>query len=447
MRSHKSVLIGGVVWLLAAVVCGRGALGQGYICAEGGGSFARPEWSGPVVAWMVEKGQKGNVVILGAPTERGAAAEGGGSGEPEPAAGGGGPDAMMQRFLDAGAATVFDMRPTREAAESDRVVRAVLGAKVVFMRGGSQTRYIELWKGTRLEAAIREVFKGGGVVGGTSAGCAVLGEIIYDAAGGSCSAQDALTNGRTKKVSFVSDFLGFAPGVLFDTHFTERARLARLAVMLGRCEAELARQVLGIGVDTRTALCIDPDGTAEVRGTGAVTVLALTAESRIALPEGKPPLVTHLSQVQMVAGQRYDLKKRMLLTLPPVVGERAALDRAERDRAASASGREFKTLTIRGDALADSEAGQWRAVDLDDAEALWLGRVRLAPGEGRLRSTIVQTRSFEPGDFLQNRVGGVLWALARRPGMLGVWVSRVILLGIKQICVMRFEVDEDPDTA
>lgn len=457
MRSASALLL---LLAIPVLVCAPRASAQGYICAEGGGALTRGTWSTPIFAWMAEKSGRGPVVILAAPEVAAPA-------PPKPAdptiqdleplpptepadppasTTPGQPDALTQRFLDAGAAKVDDLRPTRAMADNSELATLVANASVVFIRGGSQTEYVNTWKGTQLEAAIKSVFAKGGVVGGTSAGCAVLGEIIYDAQEGSCASRDALTDSRTAKISFTTNFLSLTPGVLFDTHFTDRARLGRLAVMLGQLEVDSARQILGIGLDARTALCISPDGKAFVMGQGSATILSLTTESRVRIAAGLPPLVTHLALTSMVAGQTYDLPKRRLLTLPPVVGERVAMNIVERDLAASSAGRLCEPCTLRGDALADSEAGQWRVSDLDDREALWNGRLRLAPAESRLRSVILQTRAFDSDEFNQNRIGGLLWAARLRPGNLAVALSRGANLEVKKPAIFRIIPDDDADT-
>ena len=57
-------------------------------------------------------------------------------------------------------------------------------AEIVFFAGGDQCNYVRLIKGTALEAAVEAVHARGGGVGGTSAGEAIQGEIVYD----SCTA-------------------------------------------------------------------------------------------------------------------------------------------------------------------------------------------------------------------------------------------------------------------
>ena len=73
-------------------------------------------------------------------------------------------------------------------------------------------------------------------------------------------------------MQFEDNFLKLAPNVLFDTHFIERGRHGRLIAMLYNQHFSAGRDLIGIGVDDRTAFCISPDGIGEVMGSGAVAI-------------------------------------------------------------------------------------------------------------------------------------------------------------------------------
>ena len=153
---------------------------------------------------------------------------------------------------------------TQSNADTQAGYDAIRAADVVWIRGGNQANYVQWWNDTLTEQAIRDVYDAGGAIGGTSAGCAILGELIYDSIAGSLSPKEALRDAYHPKLTLTDDFLRLGDGLLFDTHFTERGRQARLAVMIARAAADLGVDVLGVGVDDRTAFCVSPDGTAEV---------------------------------------------------------------------------------------------------------------------------------------------------------------------------------------
>src|SRR5262249_52199271 len=150
-----------------------------------------------------------------------------------------GEDSRVPLFKRLGASDVTPMVVTLENADKQETYDTIAAASVVFIRGGDQSRDVNWWKGTKTQAAIEGVFKKGGVIAGTSAGCAVLGEVDYDAIHGGLSPREALSDGRHDNLTLTTGFLDFVPGVLFDTHFTERGRLARLPVMLAHCKLDL----------------------------------------------------------------------------------------------------------------------------------------------------------------------------------------------------------------
>jgi cyanophycinase len=269
-----------------ALLLPSAAFAQGYICAEGGGNANRGTWSEEVFGWMVEKGKGGHVVVLGAiPLEE---------------------DSRPDLFKKLGAASAVGLVVDETNADTQETYDAIAAASVVFIRGGSQSRYVQMWKGTKTEQAIHAVFKKGGVIGGTSAGLAVLGEVTYDAIHGSLKPIDILRDARHPDLTLTKGFLNLVPGVLFDSHFTERGRLPRLVVMLAHCRDLMNTEVIGIGVDPRTAVCIEPDGTATVKGEGTVTILELSPGTKTRLDAGRPPAVTSVWYTHVPAGAKLD---------------------------------------------------------------------------------------------------------------------------------------------
>ena len=281
---------------------------KGWICAEGGGNANKGNWSDEVFGWMVEKSGKGAVAVIGAVPIEG--------------------DERIALFTKLGASSVISLVIDEKNADTPEIGDAIAKCKLIFIRGGDQSRYVNWWKGTATQRAIIGVFEKGGVVGGTSAGCAVLGELVYDARHGGLSPRDALADARHPDLTLTHDFLSFVPDVLFDTHFTERGRLPRLVVMLAREQVDTGRAFVGLGVDPRTAVCVGPDGIAEVRGEGTVTMLRLPALPKPGTPDevqvaaGKPPRILRVGYTQMTSGYRFVAGSGEIVERPKWVRER-----------------------------------------------------------------------------------------------------------------------------
>lgn len=164
--------------------------------------------------------------------------------------------------------------------------RKVREAGLIWFSGGDQARIIAtlvLYTGddTAVLKEIRQRLADGAVVGGTSAGAAVLGEhmigcgspqvaltapISYDLP--ACSTVDEAAS-DTPLV--LAPGLGFLPGIVFDQHFSQRSRLARLVRAVACIEADA---VTGIGVDEDTAFVFDlARDTGHSVGRGTITLI------------------------------------------------------------------------------------------------------------------------------------------------------------------------------
>ncbi len=147
----------------------------------------------------------------------------------------------------------------REAASDESGLRAIEKATGVFFTGGNQARITSIVKDTELDKLIHQRFSEGLVVGGTSAGAAMMPDMMIVEG-------DSETNPRIEVVD-MEPGMGFLPGVVIDQHFAERGRLGRLL-------SAVAQQpvVLGFGIDENTALAVSGNEL-EVIGEGAVTVI------------------------------------------------------------------------------------------------------------------------------------------------------------------------------
>lgn len=148
---------------------------------------------------------------------------------------------------------------TRDDASSSTALEAVNDATGVFFTGGDQARITSILKDTQLDEAIHKRFAEGIVIGGTSAGAAVMPDkMIVEG--------DSETNPRIEIVD-MGPGMGFLPGVVIDQHFSQRGRLGRLISALLQEPADL-----GFGIDENTAMVVT-DNQIEVIGEGAVTIV------------------------------------------------------------------------------------------------------------------------------------------------------------------------------
>jgi cyanophycinase len=161
----------------------------------------------------------------------------------------------------------------RAGASDPFVVNTIRNAEALWIAGGDQSDYINLWKGTPVADAINYVANTKGApVGGTSAGLAVLGQFIYTGAAGSVTSSQALANPFHSYVTLDRDFVSIANlgNVITDSHFVTRDRLGRLVTFLARIlNNGWTSDVKGVGIDEATALLVNPDGSSTRVGSGA----------------------------------------------------------------------------------------------------------------------------------------------------------------------------------
>lgn len=181
---------------------------------------------------------------------------------------------------------LYDMAPvdsvetfvfkTRTAATKQSMYDKLMTADALFIAGGDQYDYIRKWKGTLVEQAIHDLLARGVPVGGTSAGLAILGDVIYSAANGTVYSDEALANPYNRYMTFEPDFLNIPllANLITDTHFAERDRMGRLVAFVARLMQDgLSNQARGVGVSEQTAVLVEPDGSARVVGAGSAYFL------------------------------------------------------------------------------------------------------------------------------------------------------------------------------
>lgn len=219
----------------------------------------------------------------------------------------------------------------RVAASDPRVLEIIARADGLFLAGGDQSRYVEFWAGTPVAAAITQHVRAGKPLGGTSAGLAVLGQFAFSAReSGDLTSDLALRDPFDRRVTLEENFLELAllRGVITDSHFMPRRRLGRALVFLARLQERQPGRLVGLGIDEKTALCLDADGTGRVFTTapqGAAWLLV--PEQRAELARGQPLTLRSTRVIALGPESRLDLRNlavdrpQALATVDVVAGQ------------------------------------------------------------------------------------------------------------------------------
>jgi len=258
-----------VCLLLLVLGSAAGAAGPGALVVVGGGDVG-PE----IVSRTLALAGGRNAIVAVLPQS-----------SAEPDAG----DSSVQMWLEAGA------REAGKVAFSDQQAAAKLRrATLIWMPGGDQNRFMQAIAGTGFDDVIRERYKAGITVGGSSAGAAVIAEAMFTG--------DADLKSITAGATITARGLGLWPEVLIDQHFLKRQRDNRLiSAVLDRPD------LVGIGIDESTAVILS--GTSfEVVGKSSVVVVDARAARVDKVARGSLASGTGLKLSVLTAGQRYSLK-------------------------------------------------------------------------------------------------------------------------------------------
>ena len=197
----------------------------------------------------------------------------------------------------------------RAAASSEGAARKLDGVTGIWFGGGDQARLTAAIGGTPVERAIRERYRAGAAVGGTSAGAAVMSTPMITGdekqPGGSRPPKDPadsssafMTIARDNIVT--KEGFDLLPGAIVDQHFVRRRRLNRLISLV----LEHPDRV-GVGIDESTALEVGPDGLWKVLGE-SVAVVYDARQARIT-PQAQAPLgAADVKMSVLPAGSVYD---------------------------------------------------------------------------------------------------------------------------------------------
>ena len=154
-------------------------------------------------------------------------------------------------------------------------VDSIANAKLIYITGGDQSLFMNVVDGSLILKAIRDAYQKGATVGGTSAGAALMSQIM-------------ITGNSLKNTEYASTFdiiesknietregLGLLKDVIVDQHFVARSRHNRLISAIIEYPG-----IKGIGIDESTAILVKGND-AEVVGFSQVLVYDNPLNSKV----------------------------------------------------------------------------------------------------------------------------------------------------------------------
>ena len=156
------------------------------------------------------------------------------------------------------------------ASSETYIHQKIMNAEAIWFAGGDQWNYISYWRGNTISDLINDGIENRSiVVGGTSAGMAILGGYYFSAENGTVTSPVALANPYDNNITVDSEDFLHAPyisNVISDTHYDNPDRKGRQVTFIARTFTDDGIEIKGIACDEYTAVCIDENGIAHVYG-------------------------------------------------------------------------------------------------------------------------------------------------------------------------------------
>ncbi len=211
---------------------------------------------------------------------------------------------MKEEFNSLGIQDVEYHVLTREQALKEENANILDNVNCVYFTGGDQSRLTAALVDTPIHQRLLKIFKEGGIIGGTSAGAAVMSEIMITG-DEKRNVEDghAFEKILTDNIVVTPGF-GFIKTAIIDQHFVTRKRHNRLLSLVAEHP-----ELLGIGIDESTAIIVKPDDTFEVIGEQNVVIYD-ASKAKIHLMPSQTVSGFHIIMHVLKPGDQFDLKTK-----------------------------------------------------------------------------------------------------------------------------------------
>jgi cyanophycinase len=196
----------------------------------------------------------------------------------------------------------------REEADNDSIVNKLSDATGIFFSGGDQSYLTRDMLGTKLLDRVFQIYNSGGVISGTSAGAAVMSEVMIT--GNELinkDSSDSFVSIQKNNIEVKPGF-GFIKTAFIDQHFIKRKRLNRtISVVLEY------PKLIGIGIDESTSIIVNPDETFEVLGENQVIVFNATNCNNIKTDNNGNFGAENIKMDILLNGDKFDLRTKSVI--------------------------------------------------------------------------------------------------------------------------------------
>lgn len=187
----------------------------------------------------------------------------------------------------------------QEAKDKKAWIDSVANARLIYIVGGDQNRFMDVVRATPLYEAMHTAFNGGATVAGTSAGAAVMSQIMITG-----EERDKKDNNNFREIRkgnvITSEGMGFVSKAIIDQHFVKRSRYNRLLSVLGDHPDKMV-----IGIDESTAVIVKGK---RVRVVGESQVVVVSHPGKVKVFNGDKIAFQNAKLALYSAGDTFKLK-------------------------------------------------------------------------------------------------------------------------------------------
>jgi cyanophycinase len=171
-----------------------------------------------------------------------------------------------EQFLKNGISNLTGFNFLPDQTPPSQWIDSLENASLIYISGGDQNRFMTIAGENEIENAIKTAWKNGAMIAGTSAGAAVMSELMIT--GDELRYPDYTSTFRTIESENIKlgRGLGLVNTAIIDQHFVWRSRHNRLFTAIIEHP-----ELIGIGIDESTAILVR-DATSEVVGNSQVMV-------------------------------------------------------------------------------------------------------------------------------------------------------------------------------
>ncbi|HMN24693.1 MAG TPA: cyanophycinase [Ignavibacteriaceae bacterium] len=214
---------------------------------------------------------------------------------------------QVEEFAEFGAKSDY-LLFTKETADDEVNLKKMDWANAVFFLGGDQSDLTRDMLGTKLLSKVFDIYNSGGVVGGSSAGAAVMSEVMIT--GNelvNSDSNDAFITIEKNNIETKQGF-GFLTNSIVDQHFLKRKRHNRTITALIEHP-----NLFGIAIDESTGIIVYPDETFEVIGNNQVLIYDPTEGKNIREDKHGNLGISDMKLNVLINGDKFDMKTKKVI--------------------------------------------------------------------------------------------------------------------------------------